>query len=127
MGCRVSIQFETKAEKIEEKSPVLYHHWTGNDLPKEAIKFLKKKYEEPGVKLISEVGSYLFDFIQHCFKEKLFDLDGNNSSSIFDQDETDLSDDCGHYTFVLGREDFMVKHKRGEFQTEPVLKRRDVK
>jgi hypothetical protein len=66
MGDRVSIQFQNG----EDKSVVLFSHWDGMSLVKEAQSYvLKLKYEADGKQIFPlqrmEPGTVMLDFISH--------------------------------------------------------------
>jgi len=129
MGCRVSIQFterlynKDKGKHETNKSSVLYHHWAGNELPKAVKKFLNGMYKKD-LKGAYRTGvqSLLFEFIQYCFQNKMFDVNSNNSASIWDKNDIEGSDDTGHYTFQVSQDYYQVRHKRGRWQNERLLK-----
>ena len=124
MGCRVSVQFAERIDGKTEKSGVLYHHWAGNELVKAAKKFLIGMYKKDLQGAVrSGVNSLLFNFIQYCFEKDHFSLNTNNSAGIYDPDDTEGSDDCGHYLFQVKEDNFTMKHTRGRWQNEPVITR----
>lgn len=125
MGCRVSVQFVEKTDQGLEKSSVIYHHWAGNELPKIVRAWLIGLYKKKKADtlIMPSVFGLIFDFIQHCFKENHFDLNANNSVSLYDSDDLDGADDAGHYVFQIEKDNFKMKHQRGRWQNEPVLKR----
>ena len=123
MGCRVSVQFTKKGRIETDESPIIYHHWAGNDLPKEARKFLHKFYKtkEEGWTL-SEPSFVLFKFIQYLFKIKKLSLDKEHRVSIENPDYDNFSEDAGHYIFELKKSGFEMTHIEGNFQSEKPLK-----
>lgn len=71
MGARVSIQFKNG----EDKSPVLFSHWGGEEFPKEAKKYIKDLKKERGESSTMpidrlEVGTVMVDFIRHITKNQ---------------------------------------------------------
>lgn len=69
MGARISIQFKNG----EDKSPVLFSHWGGEEFAYEAKKYVKNLKKEVADRVTNpldrlETGTVMVDFIRHITK-----------------------------------------------------------